>query len=109
MPARIRRAHAGRQYTHGAALQPVPVGLRARSDPILRPDDADYVGKAAQSAKLQLETMFHLEMIDRGYYFGRRGYISLSLPTTAADCESFAAAIEDFLTTRGPLIESVLS
>jgi hypothetical protein len=33
----------------------------------------------------------------------------LSLPTTAADCENFAAAVGDFLAARGPLIESVLS
>jgi glutamate-1-semialdehyde 2,1-aminomutase len=84
------------------------IGLHFSANPILRPEDVDGVEKDAQSAKLRLEAMFHLEMIDRGCYFGRRGYISLSLPTTAADCENFAAAIDDFLATRGALIESVL-
>jgi len=84
------------------------IGLHFNANPILRPEDADYADRAAQTAKVQLEAMFHLEMINRGFYFGRRGYISLSLPTTAADCDKFAAAVDDFLATHGPLIESVL-
>jgi glutamate-1-semialdehyde 2,1-aminomutase len=102
----MARAHSARFQATGVGSL---IGLHFSANPILRPEDADYSDKAAQSAKLQLETMFHLEMINRGFYFGRRGYISLSLPTTAADCENFAAAVDDFLATRGPLIESVLS
>jgi glutamate-1-semialdehyde 2,1-aminomutase len=102
----MARAHSVRFQATGVGSL---IGLHFSTNPILRPEDADYADMEAQSAKVQLETMFHLEMIDRGYYFGRRGYISLSLPTTAADCESFAAAVGDFLAARGPLIESVLS
>jgi glutamate-1-semialdehyde 2,1-aminomutase len=102
----IGRAHSAPFQATGVGSL---IGLHFNTKPILSPEDADYADKAAQSAKLQLETMFHLEMIDRGYYFGRRGYISLSLPTTAADCESFAAAVDDFLAQRGSLIESVFS
>jgi glutamate-1-semialdehyde 2,1-aminomutase len=97
---------------HSAPLQATGVGsligLHFCTNPILRPKDADYPGTAAQFAMSQLESMFHLEMIDQGYYIGRRGYISLSLPTTAADCENFAAAIDDFLARRGPMIDSAL-
>ena len=32
----------------------------------------------------------------------------LSLPTTEADCEGFAAAVDDFLQARGSLIDRVL-
>jgi len=85
------------------------IGLHFSTQPILRPEDADRAGTAAISAKRLLDTLFHLEMVDRGHYFGRRGYVSLSLPTTAADCENFAMAIDDFLARRGPLIESALS
>lgn len=102
----IARAHSAPFQATGIGSL---IGLHFNTNPILKPDDADYADKAVQSAKIQLETMFHLEMIDRGYYFGRRGYISLSLPTTAADCENFAAAVDDFLAVHGPLIESVLS
>jgi glutamate-1-semialdehyde 2,1-aminomutase len=55
-----------------------------------------------------VETLFHLEMLDRGYYFARRGFIALSLPTSDADCEGFAAAVEDFFAMRGPLVAAAL-
>jgi glutamate-1-semialdehyde 2,1-aminomutase len=51
-----------------------------------------------------IENLFHLEMIERGFYFSRRGYIALSLPTTAADCDAFASAVGEFLSLRGSLI-----
>ncbi|HXQ31487.1 MAG TPA: aminotransferase class III-fold pyridoxal phosphate-dependent enzyme [Steroidobacteraceae bacterium] len=85
------------------------IGLHFSTHLLFRPEDADHAGTAANSAKRLLDTLFHLEMVDRGYYFGRRGYVSLSLPTTAADCENFAMAIDDFLARRGPLIASALS
>jgi glutamate-1-semialdehyde 2,1-aminomutase len=102
----VARARSARFQATGTGSL---IGLHFSSDPILRPDDAEFTGTAAQSGKRLLERLLHLEMVDRGYYVGRRGYLSLSLPTTAADCENFAAAIDDFLATRGPLIESVLS
>jgi glutamate-1-semialdehyde 2,1-aminomutase len=48
-------------------------------------------------------------MLNRGYYFARRGYIALSLPTNDADCDGFAAAVDDFLAARGPLIRAASS
>jgi glutamate-1-semialdehyde 2,1-aminomutase len=78
---------------------------RAHSAPLQATGVGSLIGlhfSAASSAQSQLEAMFHLEMIDRGYYIGRRGYISLSLPTTSADCENFAAAVDDFLSRWGP-------
>jgi glutamate-1-semialdehyde 2,1-aminomutase len=99
------RLHSARFQATGTGSL---IGLHFGTNPILRPEDADYADKAARYARLQLEAMFHLEMIDRGYYFGRRGYVSLSLPTTAADCQNFAAAVDDFLVTHRALIESVL-
>jgi glutamate-1-semialdehyde 2,1-aminomutase len=51
-----------------------------------------------------IENLFHLEMIERGFYFARRGYIALSLPTTEEDCDAFASAVGEFLSLRGSLI-----
>ena len=47
-------------------------------------------------------------MIDQGYYFARRGFVALSLPTTEADIDGFATAFDDFLEARGALIERSL-
>jgi glutamate-1-semialdehyde 2,1-aminomutase len=63
-------------------------------------------GKIAQQA---LETLLHLEMLNRGYHFARRGYLALSLPTTDTDCAGFAAAVDDFLAAHRALIAAALS
>jgi glutamate-1-semialdehyde 2,1-aminomutase len=55
-----------------------------------------------------VQALFHLELLNRGYYFARRGYIALSLPTSDADCDGFGAAVDDFLAARGPLIRAAL-
>jgi glutamate-1-semialdehyde 2,1-aminomutase len=51
-----------------------------------------------------IRSLFHLQMIGRGYYFARRGFISLSLPTVEADCNAFVAAVDQFLAVHGSLI-----
>ena len=68
-----------------------------------------HFGNAAERAQRTVESLFHLDLLDRGYYFSRRGYIALSLPTTDADCEGFAAAVDEFFAARGPLIGDALS
>jgi glutamate-1-semialdehyde 2,1-aminomutase len=59
-----------------------------------------------EGAKAAIETLFHLEMLERGYYFARRGYIALSLPTSDSDCDGFVAAVDDFFATHAALIGS---
>lgn len=74
-------------------------------DPPLRtgaPIDRGQVQRA-------VETLFHLDMLERGYYLARRGFIALSLPTSDADCEDFAAAVDDFFALRAPLVAAVLA
>ncbi len=56
----------------------------------------------------KVETLFHLEMLNQGFYFARRGYVALSLPTTDTDCAGFAAAVDDFLAVHGSLIGEAL-
>ena len=41
--------------------------------------------------------LLHLEMNLRGIYLARRGFVSLSLPLTDKDHDTFVEAFEDFL------------
>jgi len=45
----------------------------------------------------ELRGLLHLHMLDRGYSYGRRGFIALSLPLGEAEIDGFAAAVEEFL------------
>jgi glutamate-1-semialdehyde 2,1-aminomutase len=76
--------------------------------PVLTPDDAHPRDPAAEKALLDLQKLFHLDLIDQGYYFARRGFLALSLPTTEADIEGFAAAVTEFFESRAGLIERSL-
>jgi hypothetical protein len=38
-------------------------------------------------------------MLERGFSYGRRGFIALSLPLGEAEVDGFAAAVEEFLLT----------
>lgn len=81
------------------------VGLRFGNGPA---DRAQSRASGDESdAQRQLEALFHLDMLERGYYFGRRGYVALSLPTTEADCDGFSDAVDDFLWTHRTLIDSI--
>ena len=97
---------------HKAPLQATGVGslvgLHFARRPIRTPADAHPSDPTVEKILLDLHKLFHLEMIDRGYYMARRGFIALSLPTTEADTEGFIAAVADFLETRGALIERAL-
>ncbi len=71
-----------------------------------------YPGAAqgdAERAKTAVETLFHLEMLERGFFLGRRGYIALSLPTTESDGDGVVEAVDDFLAARGGLIGSAIT
>ena len=48
---------------------------------------------------VELRGLLHLHVLERGFSYGRRGFIALSLPLDEADVDGFAAAVEDFLTT----------
>jgi glutamate-1-semialdehyde 2,1-aminomutase len=41
--------------------------------------------------------LFHLEMLERGYYVAQRGMIALSLPTQESDLSGFVQATRDYL------------
>ncbi len=67
--------------------------------PIARPSDGVRVPD-------ELRALLHFDMLARGFYYARRGMMALSLPLSEADIDAFAAAFEDVLTTRAPLIRA---
>jgi glutamate-1-semialdehyde 2,1-aminomutase len=67
------------------------VGLHFTRGPVRNEADVP------QSAELR--ALLHLPMLDRGFSFGRRGFIALSLPLGPADVDGFAATVEEFLLT----------
>jgi glutamate-1-semialdehyde 2,1-aminomutase len=46
---------------------------------------------------LELRALLHLHLLERGYSYGRRGFVALSLPLTEADVDGFAGAVEALL------------
>jgi len=96
----------------GSCLQATGVGslinLHFSRKPIRTPADTHPSDLAADKALADLHKLLHLELIARGYYMARRGFIALSLPTTEKDAQGFLAALADFLETHGALIERSL-
>lgn len=71
---------------------------------------AQLDGHDAESAarRAHLMRLFHLEMIAGGQFLARRGFMSLSLPLTDADCEAFLGAVDEFLSVRGALVAAAV-
>ncbi|HEU0337604.1 MAG TPA: aminotransferase class III-fold pyridoxal phosphate-dependent enzyme [Gaiellaceae bacterium] len=67
------------------------VGLHFTRGPVRSEED---VPEAAE-----LRALLHLHLLERGFSYGRRGFISLSLPLGEADVDGFAEAVEEFLLT----------
>jgi len=73
---------------------------KARAAPLYATGCGSLIGlhfSGKESSVGQVETLFHVEMLNRGFYLASRGYMALSLPTTELDVERFAAAVEEFL------------
>jgi glutamate-1-semialdehyde 2,1-aminomutase len=67
------------------------VGLHFTPGPVRNEEDAPE--------STELRGLLHLHMLERGFSYGRRGFIALSLPLTESEVDGFAAAVEDFLLT----------
>jgi glutamate-1-semialdehyde 2,1-aminomutase len=61
------------------------------------PGPVRHEGDVPEAAELR--GLLHLHMLERGYSYGRRGFIALSLPLEESDIDGFAAAVEEILTT----------
>ena len=66
------------------------VGIHFTSGPVRSENDVP------ESAELR--GLLHLHMLERGFSFGRRGFVALSLPLAEPEIDGFAAAVEEFLT-----------
>lgn len=51
-----------------------------------------------------LQRLLHYDMLERGHYLARRGYITLSFALSAEDEASFMGALEEFLLLRQDLL-----
>ncbi|WP_133902004.1 aspartate aminotransferase family protein [Actinophytocola oryzae] len=49
----------------------------------------------------ELNELFHLDMLHRGFHLARRGMIALSLEVGDAECDAFVEAVAGFLTDHG--------
>ena len=88
---RARLNETGRK--HGVPLQATGVGsiivVHWQSTPVAQPHDT-------QKTPADARALFHLNMLQRGYYLARRGFMALSLALTAQDHDGFVAAVDDY-------------
>ena len=79
---------------HGVPVQATGVGsilgVHIQEQPIRRPADTAATPEAVRA-------LLHLEMLHRGYYMARRGFISLNLMLEEEHYEGFVAAFDEFL------------
>ena len=92
---------------HGAAMQVTGIGsmmtLHFGRTPVRRPEDTWASGAEAERLE-QLRMLMHLDLLAAGQYLARRGFITLSLPMTEREHDSFAGAFDEFLTVRRALV-----
>lgn len=58
-----------------------------------------------QASNIAARNLMHLEMMLRGVYMARRGFLALSLPLTAADLGEVVQAFDDFLQENSAMID----
>lgn len=63
----------------------------------------------AQAAHPAARPLFHLDMLERGFYQSKIGLMSLSLPLTEDDYSAFIAAFEQFMNEYAPLYEAAVA
>ena len=76
------------------------VGLHFARGPVRRVTDAADMP--------ELRALMHLELLERGWSYARRGFIALSLPFTETEVDGFAAAVEEFLERHALLVRAVV-
>jgi glutamate-1-semialdehyde 2,1-aminomutase len=73
------------------------IGLHGTDRPLRNPDD----GAGADPA---IKDLLFFDLVARGFYIARRGFIALSLPLTDADIASFLAGMDDIVASRAALL-----
>ena len=86
----------------GSAIQWTGLGslltAHFHQGPIRQPADLARVNP-------DLRELFHLDMLDRGFYLARRGMIALSLEVGEPELDAFVDAVTEFLQSRAPLLQ----
>jgi glutamate-1-semialdehyde 2,1-aminomutase len=72
------------------------LGLHPTPGPIADPHDAEH-------ADDRLRELLFFDLLDRGWYVARRGFVSLSLAVTDAHLDAFVAAVRAALESRAAL------
>ena len=89
---------------HGVALQATGCGslmtVHAMRGAIRTPADL------AAADPLAAELLF-FDLLAAGFWIARRGFIVVSLPTTAADCERLISALATIIGRRAPLLQGM--
>ena len=102
----LRKAINAVAQRHDVALKATGagsfVGIHFTRTDIKRPNDLD---PAEADRRTKLQNLMHLDLIAAGQFYARRGFIALMLPITDADIETFAGAVEEFVTSRKSLLQ----
>jgi len=105
---RLREGVNDAARRRGAPLQATGVGslvgLHFHDRPLDAPDALDRIDAAGRQRRAELKELMHLDLMERGMYYGRRGYVSLSLPMREREIDGFVGAVEEFLESRASLI-----
>lgn len=86
---------------HGVAVQFTGVGSMMNPHFRKGPITAPY---KASPEEEQMRELFFFDMLAAGVYLARRGMVALMLPVSDADCDRFAAAVEEFCAARKPVL-----
>ena len=99
----LRERLSGLGAERGVPLQAIGVGslmnLHFHAGPIRSPADTAL-------GNIELRNLLHLELLGRGFYLARRGFIALSLPLTDRDIDGFVSSLADVLDGFAKLLGS---
>ena len=99
----LRDALNGLAVRHGAAFQVTGLGsimtMHLQREPIRSIRDI-----APRDSRLR--QLLHLDLIDKGFFTARRGYMAPSLAIAETDCDGLIEAVDEFLTHHGHLLDA---
>jgi len=75
------------------------IGVHPTPGPVRSPEDLAH-------ADDRLRELLFLDLLERGWYMARRGFVALSLEVTDDHVSGFISAVHDALLERGPLLSA---
>ena len=99
----LRDALNGLAVRHGASFQVTGLGsimtMHLQREPIRSIRDI-----APRDSRLR--QLLHLDLIDKGFFTARRGYMAPSLAIAETDCDGLIEAVDEFLIHQGHLLDA---